>query len=302
MIYTIKSLSLPIIIGILSSCSIKKNVDNIPYQKSSDSLLWEISGNGLENPSYLFGTIHLISSKDFYLSEHTKKALNAVDLLVTEIDMQSLYQFNPALLMLPNDSTIKDYMNENEYNKVKQIYIDEMAMTSDVFDKTLARMLPIMLEQQIALLAFGDNTKSYEMEFVKITNKRKVENIGLETQDFQLSILTQAPIKDQINSLITTIDSIDKGVIEMRQLIKLYKEERIHDIAIFMNSAESGKEIMKQKDDFLTNRNLDWIPKIERVINDKSCFIAVGAAHLPTEIGIIELLRNKGYKVKALKN
>ncbi|MBC8172521.1 MAG: TraB/GumN family protein, partial [Chitinophagales bacterium] len=31
------------------------------------SLLWEISGNGLTKPSYLFGTVHLIDKKDFHV-------------------------------------------------------------------------------------------------------------------------------------------------------------------------------------------------------------------------------------------
>ena len=288
-------------IVVLASCSVKKNMHNIAYSKTNNSLLWEITGNGLKAPSYLYGTIHLISSKDFYLSEATKNALNSSELLVTEVDIQSLYNINPLKLMIANDSTIRDFMSEEDYTKIRQIYIDKMYMTGEVFDKTLSRMLPIMLQQQIALLAFGDNTKSYEMELVKLANKKKIENIGLETQDFQLDILTKTPIQEQVNMLIESVDSLDKGIDEMNKLLKLYKEERIDDLAEYINQSENS-DFSNRKDDYLTNRNADWIPKIEILLKEKQCFIAVGAAHLPMKTGVIQLLKEKGYTVKALKN
>lgn len=285
----------------LVACSAKKNINGISYTKTNDSLLWEISGNGLKNPSYLFGTIHLISSEDFYISEATKNALNSTKLLVTEVDIKSLYSVNPAKLMLPKDSTLKDYMTEDDYNKVRDIYITKMHMTGDAFDNTLAKMLPVMLQQQITLLAFGDNTKSYEMEFIKLANKQKTENTGLETQEFQVNLLTKTPVKEQVKVLIESVDSVDRDIRELKHLIKLYKEERLEDIAAYMNSG-GNSEFSSQKDEFLVNRNEDWIPKIEELIKEKSCFIAVGAAHLPSEIGVIELLKAKGYSVKPLKN
>lgn len=286
---------------LLSSCATKKNIHSIPYSSSSNSLLWEINGKDLKEPSYLFGTIHLISADDFYISEATKNALKPTKLLVTEVDIKSLYSVNPAKLMLPKDSTLKDYMTEDDYNKVRDIYITKMHMTGDAFDNTLAKMLPVMLQQQITLLAFGDNTKSYEMEFIKLANKQKTENVGLETQEFQVNLLTKTPVKEQVKILIESVDSVDRDIRELKHLIKLYKEERLEDIAAYMNSG-SNSEFSNQKDEFLVNRNKDWIPKIEALIKEKSCFIAVGAAHLPSEIGVIELLKAKGYSVKPLKN
>lgn len=296
-----KLLSFIYVVLLLCSCATKKNAHNLQYSKSNNSLLWEISGNELKEPSYLFGTIHLIATQDFYLSYAAKNALNSSKLLVTEVDIKSLYNINPLKLMIANDSTIKDFMSDEDYNKVKQVYMNRLHMTSDVFDNTLSRMLPIMLQQQISLLAFGDDTKSYEMEFIKLANKQKIDNVGLETQEFQLNILTQTPVKEQVKLLIESIDSIDKGVAELKSLIKLYKEERIDDLANYINNSDNS-DFSNRKDDYLTNRNTDWIPKIEELIKANSCFIAVGTAHLPMDTGVIELLRQKGYIVRALKN
>ena len=48
-------------------------------QKKNNSLLWKISGNGLEKPSYLFGTIHMLCKEDAYLSENLVKAIQESD-------------------------------------------------------------------------------------------------------------------------------------------------------------------------------------------------------------------------------
>ena len=51
----------------------------------------------------------------------------------------------------------------------------------------------------------------------------------------------------------------------------------------------------------LFKRNQNWIPKIEEKIKDHSCFIAVGAAHLPGDKGVLNMLKQKGYTVTPVK-
>jgi uncharacterized protein YbaP (TraB family) len=51
----------------------------------------------------------------------------------------------------------------------------------------------------------------------------------------------------------------------------------------------------------LNNRNRDWIPKIEQMLNGSSdALIVVGAAHLVGSQGVVALLRAKGYTVEQL--
>jgi uncharacterized protein YbaP (TraB family) len=61
-------------------------------------------------------------------------------------------------------------------------------------------------------------------------------------------------------------------------------------------TAESN-EIPDFNQNFLVKRNTNWIPIIEKQISKKATFIAVGAAHLPGENGVIQLLKSKGYQV-----
>ena len=56
-------------------------------KQTSNSLLWEISGNGLQQPSFLFGTIHMICKEDFLLSETAKQKFNSSKQVYLELDM-----------------------------------------------------------------------------------------------------------------------------------------------------------------------------------------------------------------------
>ncbi len=58
----------------------------LSIEQTTQSLLWEISGNGLEKTSYLFGTIHRNDKELFQFSDSVYIALNTVDGIMTETD------------------------------------------------------------------------------------------------------------------------------------------------------------------------------------------------------------------------
>ena len=43
--------------------------------RNDKTLLWQITGNGLKKPSYIFGTMHLLCEDDARLSPNLKKAI-----------------------------------------------------------------------------------------------------------------------------------------------------------------------------------------------------------------------------------
>jgi uncharacterized protein YbaP (TraB family) len=82
------------------------------------------------------------------------------------------------------------------------------------------------------------------------------------------------------------------------KMVEYYKSENIMELdkllkdRRFMNV--EAEKIM------LNNRNLDWVEKIPSIMASGSSFMAFGAAHLPGDFGIINLLRKKGYIVKPI--
>ncbi len=53
-------------------------------EKKYQGLLWEISGNGLTRPSYLFGTMHVSNKLAFHLADSFYNAIKNVDVVALE--------------------------------------------------------------------------------------------------------------------------------------------------------------------------------------------------------------------------
>ena len=122
-----KKLGTGLIMGLmaLTSCAQKEDI-----VKGDKSLLWKISGNGLEKPSYLFGTIHMLCKDDAYLGENMVKAIKNADAVYLELDMDNLYDMLSVMnkMNMRNDTTLSDLLTDEEYQKVKKLFAEKNSM------------------------------------------------------------------------------------------------------------------------------------------------------------------------------
>lgn len=90
---------------------------------NNKSLLWKISGNGLKEATYLFGTLHVICPDDYVWTPAMQKALDACDKVAFEMDMDdpSLQSKMASGMMLKNGKTLKDFYTEEEYKKLTAV-------------------------------------------------------------------------------------------------------------------------------------------------------------------------------------
>lgn len=273
-------------------------VDNI----LSKALLWEISGKGLKQPSFLYGTIHIIDSKDFFFPAGTLGAFDQSSKVFFEINMAEMNDMSKLMPLLQkafmtDGLTLKDLIPEHEYKLVK-----------DHFDKL---GLPIFFLEKIKPLfltafASGDinpgdlqsgKIKSYEMEFSEMATDSGKETGGLETVEFQLSLFDSIPYVEQAKMLVESIKSNDTENDEFKNIVKIYKNQDIEGMHSMMQEDDG---IRAYEDILLSKRNRSWIPTITSEIMEKTCFIAVGAGHLGGPNGVIKLLRKEGYTVLPL--
>ena len=121
---------------------------------------------------------------------------------------------------------------------------------------------------------------------------------GLEKLQDQLNIFDSIPYEEQMDMVINSANNTSYYQASWSSLIKAYKEEDINKLNQI--SMEVSPELIKYDDIFLDERNSRWIPVIESLVKTKSTFIAVGAAHLGGETGVLQLLKNRGYTLKQL--
>src|ERR1700748_1579650 len=87
---------------------------------ANDALLWKISGNGLRQPSYIFGTLHIICQADYLWTGAMDKALKSSAKVAMEMDMDdsALQTQVSAGMTLSAGKTLKDFYSAQDYNKL----------------------------------------------------------------------------------------------------------------------------------------------------------------------------------------
>src|SRR5437773_9458658 len=88
------------------------------------TLLWQISGNGLEKPSYLFGTIHMLCSDDAILSDSLINIIRNSEQVYFEVDMDNLFEMLGVMkkMKMRDDTTLADLLSGDDYQKVKTYF------------------------------------------------------------------------------------------------------------------------------------------------------------------------------------
>ena len=117
-------------------------------QKDNNTLLWQISGNGLQRPSYLFGTIHMLCKDDAVLSDSLKRVIRNCKDVYLEVDMDNIFEMMGLMksMKMRNDTTLADLMDKKDYDRVKTFFQEKsglipfsMLETTSSFTETDAR-------------------------------------------------------------------------------------------------------------------------------------------------------------------
>ena len=260
-----------------------------------NALLWEISGKNLPTPSYLYGTIHIIPKKDFILTDLLKNRFVQTRQLALEIDMDDIFSMFGALgeMFMDDGVTLKELLTEEEYERLDAHFQRKKIGSLSTMDN----MKPILLSAMMDEGSMGEKEEmtSYEMELMQMAKQRRMPVEGLETAAFQMGVLDSIPYKEQAKMLMKSLESGENDEAIYDEMIEMYKNQDLQ--ALHLAVAAESEGVKNFDHALLYIRNHNWIPVMEKMAMDKPTFFAVGAAHLPGENGVIELLRKAGYTV-----
>lgn len=260
------------------------------------SLLWEISGNGLSKPSYLFGTIHLICPTDYFMSDATKAAFEKTEQVYLELDMDdpSLMTKMMQTSMFTDGKKLKDYLKTEDYTLLNDYFKQKMGMGLDQING----MKPFTVMSMLYMTLLSCQPQSYELVFTQMATNAKKEMLGLETVEFQMGVFDQIPYEKQAGMLADMVRKKEESIKEFSEMVALYKQQDIEQLLKLMD--ESEWDFNGYEDLLLANRNTTWIPVMQKAMQTKPTFFAVGAGHLGGEKGVLSLLKKQGYVVKAV--
>lgn len=274
---------------------------------ASAQVCYKVSGNGLSEPSYLFGTHHLSPLKIYTDNDKAKEAFEASKQVVGEIDM-TVNQMEMAMKMqpymiAPADSTLSKVLTADEYAVTKKFfeeYSPQPGLTLEMMDL----LKPSAVMQTLAVSLIMKNMPEYNPAeqldtYFQVQGKKGGKKIlGLETVEFQADMLyNMHSIRKQAEQLMEMVNDPQKSIDEANELNKAYFAQDMQKMYEFSIECESDPVFFEK---LLLNRNADWITKLPAIMSEGSSFIAVGCLHLVGEYGLIKMLRDKGYVVEAI--
>jgi uncharacterized protein YbaP (TraB family) len=258
------------------------------------ALLWKISGNNNQSPSYLYGTFHLLCPEDLVFDNTVTSALQESKTLFLELDMTDQKVMMKAFSgsMMKDGTTLKDLYPDSLY----QIIRDSLKSMTTLPMIMLEKMKPTLVVSGIYPSLMGCDVGSPEM---KLANMAKMDSIvvkGLESVEEQMAAFDAIPLQEQAEMLRSYLLEAGEAKSELMDMLALYRTKDVMGMASMFENTEEGWG--KYEEDLLIKRNKAWISRITEQTKIEQTFFAVGAGHLGGDQGIISLLRKAGFTVE----
>lgn len=248
--------------------------------------------------NWLLGTVHSEDPRLLDFPPALTEALEEARILALELmpDAQMIGQLNQAM-QLPNDERLDELIGPELYRRVVEILgaygIGEPAvrrLRPWAVAITLSVPPPetgIFMDLALAFRAVGQGT----------------EVISLETLDEQLDFLTGLGRDAHVAMVRQAVADFDRGRELFEALIGAYLERDLEELKRLADRELAGMspEVQEHfRQEGLVERNRRIVERALPELEQGNLLIAVGTLHLPGEDGLIELLRERGYRVEPI--
>ena len=255
------------------------------------TLLWQLTGNGLTQPSYLFGTLHLMCPQELKMPQKVVDHFRTTRQLYLEIDMDdpNMMQEMVQGMQMHNDTTLQQLLKQ-DYDSANTMFKKTTGLPLNMLNHTK----PLLLLSMIYPSILGCQPISWEGEFIKMAKDSNMEINGLEFIADQVKVFEAIPYPVQASMFIKTLYNMDSSKKVFEEMVEVYKQK---DIKKMYDMSTSDKDFGAYEHTLLDNRNHNWIPIIGEQAKKMPTFFAFGAGHLGGEVGVISLLRKNGFTV-----
>ncbi len=272
--------------------------------KKYPSLLWEITGKGLKKPSHLFGTMHVSSKIAFNLADSFYLGIKNADVVALETNPES---WQDDMDKYEQGEMSYDYMRRMGYNTSFSDYFNINTLKFDSYEK----MIPWALASSPSVInnllyrSYGGDASDFEEDtyldmYIYQCGKRWGKRVaGVEHYGESMKLMMEA-YEDMAKEKNKKQRSYEYDI--NMSPMKLQEAYRSGDLDLLdsINKFNSQSEAFDEK--FLYKRNEIQAANIDSIIKTgATLFVGVGAAHLPGDRGVIEMLREMGYTLRPIK-
>jgi hypothetical protein len=268
----------------------------------AESSVWKLD---VDNGSfYLAGSCHVLRKSDYPLPEEFESAYNDADQVIFETDIEALMSLDIQLLLISKGmytggDTLEKKLSKKAYDSLVK-YCNDRSMSIELFQSFkpwMVAMTFLVLELEKNGISPADGLDLYFSNKAKTDGK---QTGGLE--DVYKHIELVSSFEEEFdNSIIESfIQEVEEVQVIMEDLIKSWRAGDEIVIAEYL-SENMRKEFPKLYKRLLIDRNRDWVPHLETLIDSgKRTLVIVGVGHLVGEDSVIDLLKSRGHKLKKM--
>ncbi|MFI5203356.1 MAG: TraB/GumN family protein [Flavobacteriales bacterium] len=265
------------------------------FKDDENSLLWEISGKGLKQPSYLYGTIHIMRKEVFAYDNVVKAIFDSCRAYAMELNMADI-KLEEMNKMMKLDRPLDSILPPVKYHQLDSLLkaksglpLSQMKMIKPFF------IMALMMKKEIG----GDMETALDLDFYDKAQKAGKKLIGIEKFEEQMAAVDALTIEQQADLMIKGYLDTTSSMSKFEEMLESYLKQDLPAIMKMMLEDESYPPEFNEA--FIIKRNKKMADRIGEISAKRMTFNAIGAAHLPGKDGVIQLLRNNGYTVKPIK-
>lgn len=271
--------------------------------QASSQVLYKVEGNGLTEPSYIFGTHHLAPLsmiETFGVTEpfnRSKQVIGEIDMTQDQMAMGMAMQPH---MMAPADSTLSKVISPEDFAVINEEFKKWSPMPGvdlKMFDAMKPMVATAIVAVGMSAQAMPGYNPTEQLDtYFQVQGKADgKEIVPLETAEEQAVILYDTtPIAHQAEALVEMLKDPAEAIQSVKDLTAAYNAADLDKMLELSEKEDEHPEFMLA---LLDRRNANWLTKLPALMKQAPSFIAVGALHLAGRQGIIEGLRNLGYTV-----
>lgn len=278
----------------------KKSEGPVP---GGPSLVYKISD--ADSSVYVAGSVHMLREGDLPLPGAIHAAYIDSKKLIFEIDLSSANDASMAVKLrelgsYPEGETIGDHLSPKTLAKLKQYFADRNTPFS-LFANMKPGLMILTISSIEAMKLKARADLGVEMQLQKLAALDAKPITGLETMEFQITLLDSLP-KDDLDALLSeSLDKMPEVPVMLGKTIDAWRAGDLKAVDKLVN--KEMEESPKFNALMLEDRNVSWIPKIKEALAGKdNVMVVVGAAHLSGKKGVLALLEAEGLKAEMVKN
>ena len=279
-------------------------------------LLYRISGNGLESPSYIVGTYHLAPASFADSIPGMSEALENTQQVCGELDMMDAFKPENAtrLLqsqMLPEGVTLPSLLTAEQLTRLNALLLEVLGtnLEDEAFAAQMEKMKPVALSTTLSLAAYMKKVQSFNpmelldnyFQMLALQSGKSVK--GFETVDFQMEVLYGEELQKQVDDLMCMVDHFEESTVLVDRITDDYFSQNFTQLETILEEEMEGPCAATPEEEaaLLDDRNHNWINMMPAMMAETPTLFAVGAGHLCGEQGVLKLLEGLGYTVEGMK-